>query len=178
MSESSGGAGGRSDDRNVLYFISCDYSTQGAAGQTINTYPWNDYLAGTSLIISRFGAIVQHPKRQSSKHDSTTEERRAFYPEANGSSLVNGIYQIKCDYLAPVKLTGPRAIIPRVFSEAGSMRTAITCRMVLIKTLKAGMFFNWAVKPIANTVRSSYYGGYYWRLFEFGQFGLSAVLLG
>ena len=41
---SSGGAGGHVgvmiDD---TYFISCDYSTQGAPGQAINTYPWNDY---------------------------------------------------------------------------------------------------------------------------------------
>ena len=41
---SSGGAGGHVgvmiDD---TYFISCDYSTQGATGQAINTYPWNDY---------------------------------------------------------------------------------------------------------------------------------------
>ncbi|WP_342977729.1 peptidoglycan amidohydrolase family protein, partial [Streptococcus parasanguinis] len=41
---SSGGAGGHVgamiDD---TYFISCDYSTQGAVGQAINTYPWNDY---------------------------------------------------------------------------------------------------------------------------------------
>ena len=40
----SGGAGGHVgvmiDSNN---FISCDYSTQGARGQAINTYPWNDY---------------------------------------------------------------------------------------------------------------------------------------
>ena len=40
----SGGAGGHVGVMvDSIDFISCDYSTQGAKGQAINTYPWNDY---------------------------------------------------------------------------------------------------------------------------------------
>ena len=40
----SGGAGGHVGVMvDSVNFISCDYSTKGASGQAINTYPWNDY---------------------------------------------------------------------------------------------------------------------------------------
>ena len=40
----SGGAGGHVGVMlDTVNFISCDYSTQGARGKAINTYPWNDY---------------------------------------------------------------------------------------------------------------------------------------
>ena len=42
----SGGAGGHVGVMfDSINFISCDYSTKGAKGQAINTYPWNDYYA-------------------------------------------------------------------------------------------------------------------------------------
>ena len=42
----SGGAGGHVGAMvDNVNFISCDYSTQGAKGQAINTYPWNDYYS-------------------------------------------------------------------------------------------------------------------------------------
>ena len=42
----SGGAGGHVGVMiDSVNFISCDYSTKGAKGQAINTYPWNDYFA-------------------------------------------------------------------------------------------------------------------------------------
>ena len=38
---------------------------------------------------------------------------------------------------------------------------------------KAGMYFGFELDEvnIADTGKGGYYGGYYWRLFEFGQFG-------
>nr|DAI32828.1 MAG TPA: hypothetical protein [Caudoviricetes sp.]DAY39688.1 MAG TPA: hypothetical protein [Caudoviricetes sp.] len=41
------------------------------------------------------------------------------------------------------------------------------------KDFKAGMFFSFAGDEtnIVDTEDGGYYGGYYWRLFEFGQFG-------
>ena len=41
------------------------------------------------------------------------------------------------------------------------------------KDFKAGMFFSFELDEvhITDTGKGGYYGGYYWRLFEFGQFG-------
>ena len=41
------------------------------------------------------------------------------------------------------------------------------------KDFKAGMFFSFEIDEahITDKCTGGYYGGYYWRLFEFGQFG-------
>ena len=45
MSTSVGSGGHVGVMIDSVYFISCDYSTKGAKGQAINTYPWNDYYS-------------------------------------------------------------------------------------------------------------------------------------
>ena len=99
----SGGAGGHVgamiDD---TYFISCDYSTQGATGQAINTYPWNDYYAWNKpnyIEVWRYADTAPQTKNQA--NTAVQPQEKAYY-EANEVKYVNGIYQIKCDYLAPV----------------------------------------------------------------------------
>lgn len=100
---SSGGAGGHVgvmiDD---TYFISCDYSTQGAAGQAINTYPWNDYYGWNKpnyIEVWRYADTA--PQTNNQANTAVQPQEKAYY-EANEVKYVNGIYQIKCDYLAPV----------------------------------------------------------------------------
>ena len=100
---SSGGAGGHVgvmiDD---TYFISCDYSTQGATGQAINTYPWNDYYGWNKpnyIEVWRYADTA--PQTNNQANTAVQPKDKAFY-QANEVKYVNGIYQIKCDYLAPV----------------------------------------------------------------------------
>ena len=100
---SSGGAGGHVgamiDD---TYFISCDYSTQGAVGQAINTYPWNDYYGWNKpnyIEVWRYADTA--PQTDNRANTAVQPKDKAFY-QANEVKYVNGIYQIKCDYLAPV----------------------------------------------------------------------------
>ena len=99
----SGGAGGHVgamiDD---TYFISCDYSTQGAPGQAINTYPWNDYYAWNKpayIEVWRYADTAPQTNNQASTAVQPTD--KAFY-QANEVKYINGMWQIKCDYLAPV----------------------------------------------------------------------------
>lgn len=99
----SGGAGGHVgamiDD---TYFISCDYSTQGATGQAINTYPWNDYYSWNKpnyIEVWRYADTAPQTNNQAS---TAVQPKDKAYYQANEVKYVNGIYQIKCDYLAPV----------------------------------------------------------------------------
>ena len=99
----SGGAGGHVgamiDD---TYFISCDYSTQGAPGQAINTYPWNDYYGWNKpayIEVWRYANTAPQTNNQASTAVQPTD--KAFY-QANEVKYINGMWQIKCDYLAPV----------------------------------------------------------------------------
>ena len=99
----SGGAGGHVgvmiDD---TYFISCDYSTQGATGQAINTYPWNDYYAWNKPAYIEVWRYADTAPQTNNQANTTVQPKdKAFY-QANEVKYVNGIYQIKCDYLAPV----------------------------------------------------------------------------
>lgn len=100
---SSGGAGGHVgvmiDD---TYFISCDYSTQGAPGQAINTYPWNDYYNWNKpayIEVWRYADTAPQTNNQANTAVQPTD--KAFY-QANEVKYINGMWQIKCDYLAPV----------------------------------------------------------------------------
>lgn len=100
---SSGGAGGHVGVMmDSTYFISCDYSTQGAVGQAINTYPWNDYYAANKpAYIEVWRYSDSAPQTNNQANTAVSPQQKAYY-EANEVQFVNGIYQIKCDYLAPV----------------------------------------------------------------------------
>lgn len=99
----SGGAGGHVgamiDD---TYFISCDYSTQGAPGQAINTYPWNDYYAWNKPAYIEVWRYADTAPQTDNRANTAVQPHEKAYYEANEVKYVNGIYQIKCDYLAPV----------------------------------------------------------------------------
>ena len=99
----SGGAGGHVGVMmDSTYFISCDYSTQGAPGQAINTYPWNDYYAANKpsyIEVWRYSDSA--PQTNNQANTAVAPQDKAYY-EANDVRFVNGIYQIKCDYLTPI----------------------------------------------------------------------------
>lgn len=99
----SGGAGGHVGVMmDATYFISCDYSTQGAVGQAINTYPWNDYYAANKpayIEVWRYSDSATQTNNQA--NTAVAPQEKAYY-EANEVKYVNGIWQIKCDYLCPI----------------------------------------------------------------------------
>lgn len=170
---SSGGAGGHvgvmMDD---TYFISCDYSTQGAVGQAINTYPWNEYYKANKpayIEVWRYADTTTQTNNQA--NTTVTPQEKAYY-KANEVQFVNGIYQIKCDYLSPIGFTYfdnglPVDMVNWVDENGNEISDGES------KDFKAGMFFNFVgyEDSITDTGIGGYYGGYYWRKFEFGQFG-------
>lgn len=170
---SSGGAGGHvgvmMDDIN---FISCDYSTKGAVGKAINTYPWNDYyLANKPSYIEVWRYSDNTPQTNNKPNTTLSPQDKAYY-EANDVQFVNGIYQIKCDYLCPIGFTFfenglPVSMVNWVDNEGNDIPNGED------KDFKTGMFFNFVgyENNITDTGIGGYYGGYYFRKFEFGQFG-------
>lgn len=169
----SGGAGGHvgvmMDD---TYFISCDYSTQGAPGKAINTYPWNDYYtANHPSYIEVWRYSESAPQTNNQANTTVTPQEKAYY-EANDIQFVNGIYQIKCDYLSPIGFNYydngvPVDMVNWVDENGNDIPDGES------KDFKSGMFFSFEgyENNITDTGEGGYYGGYYWRKFEFGQFG-------
>lgn len=170
---SSGGAGGHVGVMmDSTYFISCDYSTQGASGQAINTYPWNDYYASNHpsyIEVWRYSDSA--PQTNNQANTAVAPQEKAYY-EANEVKFVNGIYQIKCDYLSPIGFNFydngvPVAMVNWVDANGNDLPDGAD------QDFKAGMFFSFKDDEvnITDTGIGGYYGGYYWRQFEFGQFG-------
>ena len=169
----SGGAGGHvgvmMDD---TYFISCDYSTQGAPGQAINTYSWNDYYAANKpYYIEVWRYSDNAPQTNNQPNIALTPQQKAYY-EANDVRFVNGIYQIKCDYLAPIGFNFydngvPVDMVNWVDENGNDIPDGES------KDFKSGMFFSFEgyENNITDTGEGGYYGGYYWRKFDFGQLG-------
>ncbi|AZF90917.1 endolysin [Streptococcus phage CHPC928] len=169
----SGGAGGHVGVMmDSVNFISCDYSTQGAVGQAINTYPWNDYYAANKpnyIEVWRYAESA--PQTNNQANTAVAPQEKAYY-EANDVRFVNGIYQIKCDYLAPIGFNFydngvPVDMVNWVDKDGNDIPDGDS------KDFKPGMFFSFAGDEvnITDTGEGGYYGGYYYRRFEFGQFG-------
>lgn len=99
----SGGAGGHVGVMmDSVNFISCDYSTKGAPGQAISTYPWNDYYAANKpAYIEVWRYADSAPQTNNKANTAVVTQQKAYY-EANEVKYVNGIWQIKCDYLCPI----------------------------------------------------------------------------
>lgn len=100
----SGGAGGHVgvlEDANT--FISVDYSTGGQAGTAVSSHNWDNYYNRSKpayIEVWRFsGSTAKQPNTVVS--GGRKPDSKAYYL-ANDVTFVNGIYQIKCDYLAPV----------------------------------------------------------------------------
>ena len=170
---SSGGAGGHVGAMvDSVNFISCDYSTQGAQGQAINTYPWNDYYAWnnpTYIEVWRYANSA--PQTDNLANTSVKPQQKAYY-QANEVKYVNGMYQIRCNYLTPIGFDWlengiPIAMVNWVDKDGNNITDGKD------KDFKAGMFFSFVGDEvnITDSGDGGYYGGYYYRHFEFGQFG-------
>lgn len=169
----SGGAGGHVGVMiDSVYFISCDYSTQGATGQAINTYPWNDYYSWNKPVYIEVWRYSDTAPKTNNQPNTTVKPQKKAYYLANDVAFVNGIYQIKCDYLAPVLFDWtdngiPVGMVNWVDENGNNVVDGAD------KDFKAGMYFSFEIDEahITDTGEGGYCGGYYWRKFDFGQFG-------
>ncbi len=170
---SSGGAGGHVGVMmDATYFISCDYSTQGAVGKAINTYPWNDYYAANHPSYIEVWRYADSAPQTNNKANTAVAPQEKAYYEANEVQFVNGIWQIKCDYLCPIGFNYsengvPVDMVNWVDANGNDLPDGES------KDFKAGMYFSFSGDEtnIVDTGNGGYYGGYYYRQFEFGQFG-------
>lgn len=170
----SGGAGGHVgvlEDANT--FISVDYWTGGQVGTAVSSHNWDQYYAiekPAYIEAWRFsGSTATQPNTVVS--GGRKPDSKAYY-QANAVAFVNGIYQIKCDYLAPVGFSYvdngvPVGMVNWVDENGNNLPDGQD------KDFKAGMYFSFEIDEahITDTGEGGYYGGYYWRKFEFGQFG-------
>ena len=170
----SGGAGGHVgvlEDANT--FISVDYWTGGQVGTAVSSHNWDQYYAiekPAYIEAWRFsGSTATQPNTVVS--GGCKPDSKAYYL-ANDVAFVNGIYQIKCDYLAPVGFDWtdngiPVGLVNWVDENGNNLPDGHD------KDFKAGMYFSFEIDEahITDTGEGGYYGGYYWRKFEFGQFG-------
>lgn len=92
--------------------------------------------------------------------------------QANDVKFVHGIYQIKCDYLAPTQFTWtengiPVAMVNWVDKNGKNLTDGKD------KDFKKGMYFTFAGDEahITDTGEGGENYGYYWRKFIFGEFG-------
>lgn len=170
----SGGAGGHVgvlEDANT--FISVDYWTGGQAGTAVSSHNWDQYYAiekPAYIEAWRFsGSTATQPNTVVS--GGRKPDSKAYY-QANAVAFVNGIYQIKCDYLAPIGFDWsdngiPVGLVNWVDKDGNNLPDGQD------KDFKAGMYFSFEIDEahITDTGEGGYYGGYYWRKFEFGQLG-------
>lgn len=170
----SGGAGGHVGAMlDSVNFISCDYSTQGAPGGAINTYPWDDYYNWNRPAYIEVWRYVGGDNKPATEVPTLTRQphSKAYY-KADEVQFVNGIYQIKCDYLCPVGFDWtengiPVSLVNWVDKDGNNVADGED------KDFKAGMYFSFQQDEahISDTGDGGYYAGYYFRKFEFGQFG-------
>ena len=172
MSQSGGAGGHVGVMMDSVNFISCDYSTQGAVGQAISTYPWNDYYAANKPRYIEVWRYSDNTPQTNNQPNTTVSPQQKAYYEANEVKYVNGIFQIKCDYLVPIGFDWTENGIPVdmvnwVDKDGNDLPDGAD------QDFKAGMFFSFAgdENNITDTGEGGYYGGYYYRRFEFGQFG-------
>lgn len=173
----SGGAGGHvgvMEDANT--FISVDYWTGGAAGQAVSSHDWEQYYAverPAYIEVWRYNGSGgnQQPNTSVTQTPTRKPDSKAYYL-ANDVAFVNGIYQIKCDYLAPVGFDWtdngiPVGLVNWVDENGNNVRDGED------KDFKPGMYFSFEIDEahITDTGIGGYYGGWYWRKFDFAQFG-------
>ncbi len=174
---SSGGAGGHvgvMEDADT--FISVDYFTGGAPGTAVSSHNWNEYYALEKpmyIEVWRYNGAGgnQQPNTTVTETPTRKSNSKAYYL-ANDVAFVNGIYQIKCDYLVPVGFDWtengiPVALVNWVDENGNDVPDGDD------KDFKPGMYFSFEIDEdhITDTGQGGYYGGYYYRQFEFGQFG-------
>lgn len=174
---SSGGAGGHVGcmlDSNT--FISVDYFTGGAPGTAVSSHNWEEYYAlEKPMYIEawRYNGAGgnQQPNTTVTQTPTRKPDSKAYYL-ANDVAFVNGIYQIKCDYLVPAGFDWsdngiPVGLVNWCDQDGNNIPDGAD------KDFKPGMYFSFELDEahITDTGIGGFYGGWYYRKFEFAQFG-------
>ena len=174
---SSGGAGGHTgilEDSNT--FISVDYFTGGAPGTAVSSHNWDEYYAlEKPMYVEAWRYNGAGGNQQPNTTVTQTPTRKPYskaYYLANDVAFVNGIYQIKCDYLVPAGFDWtdngiPTSLVNWVDENGNNVPDGAD------KDFKPGMYFSFELDEdhITDTGIGGFYGGWYYRKFEFGQFG-------
>lgn len=166
---SSGGAGGHvgaMEDTNM--FISVDFYTGGQTGTAVSSHQWNDYYNTNK---PAYIEVWRYAGKETKTVAFKKPLDKAFY-KADDVKLVNDIYQIKCNYLVPIGFDWTENGIPiAMINWCDKNGKNITDGKD--KDFKKGMYFSFIGDEahIRDTGDGGYYGGYYYRQFEFGQYG-------
>ncbi len=175
----SGGAGGHVGVMmDAVNFISVDYTTGGQSGTAVYSTSWDNYYAVSQpryIEVWRYNGQQAQTTAQAVSQPTQSGSRKyagkAYYL-ANEVAFVNGIYQIKCDYLVPAGFDWsdngiPVALVNWVDENGKNVPDGAD------KDFKAGMYFSFEIDEahIRDTGRGGWYGGWYYRQFEFGQYG-------
>lgn len=159
----SGGAGGHVGVMlNETDFISVDYTTGGQTGTAVSMNNWNEYYTrnGFNYIeVWRYDVIVK--------------QNYKIY-KADSVKYVNDCYQIKCDDLCPLDFDWtengiPVSLVNWVDGNGNNVTDGKD------EDFKSGMHFTFEIDE--NQITDTGEGGnndngYYYRAFNFGQFGI------
>ena len=171
-----GGAGGHVGCmENSNTFISVDYFTGGAPGTAVSSHNWEEYYALEKpmyIEVWRYNGPNTNQQPAAPAAPSPKPSSKAYYL-ANDVAFINGIYQIKCDYLAPSAYFDwtdngiPVALVNWVDENGNNVPDGAD------KDFKPGMYFSFAIDEdqITDTGEGGYNHNYYWRKFIFGPYG-------
>ena len=169
---SSGGSGGHvgtmTDSDN---FISVDFWTGGQEGSAVTQHNWGEYYGYQKPAYIEVWRYAGEVTEESAPSAATPARGKAYY-RADEVKEVNGFYQIRCDYLCPVGFSYeengiPVALVNWVDENGDNIPDGADSEF------KAGMYFSFEIDEdhIRDLNEGGYYGGWYFRLFEFGQYG-------
>lgn len=178
MSQSGGSGGHVGVLEDGSTFISVDYWTGGASGQAVSSHNWDEYYAVQKpkyVEAWRYtgGNNTQTTNTTTTSNSSGRQPDSKAYYLADEVAFVNGIYQIRCDYLAPLSAFDwtdngiPVGMVNWVDENGNDVADGAD------SDFKAGMYFSFKddENNITDTGNGGYSNGYYWREFNFGQFG-------
>lgn len=176
MSSSASSAGHVGCMVDSTTFISVDYFTGGTPGTAVSSHNWEEYYALEKpmyIEVWRYNGAGgnQQPNTAVTQTPTRKPHSKAYYL-ANDVAFVNGIYQVKCDYLVPAGFDWsenglPVGLLNWVDENGDNVPDGAD------KDFKPGMYFSFELDEahITDTGQGGFYGGWYYRKFEFGQFG-------
>lgn len=157
-----------SGDRGIISHAYATAHQPSNASDHVDPYP---YLAKWGISKAQFARDLASGFSGTTRVARSAPVQKKVY-RADEVTFVSGIYQVRCNELAPTHFTWVENGIPvgliNWVNKDGSNRTDGAD-----KDFKAGMYFTFIgdENHIADTGEGGYNHGYYWRKFIFGKFG-------
>lgn len=157
-----------SGDRGIISHAYATAHQPSNASDHVDPYP---YLAKWGISKAQFARDLSSGFSGTARVVKSAPVQKKVY-RADEVRFVNGIYQIKCDYLAPIGFDWTENGIP-VAMVNWCDKDGKNIKDGADKDFKAGMYFTFAGDAvyIKDTGEGGYNHGYYWRKFIFGKFG-------